>query len=293
MIATVRKLLSLVKFSHSIFALPFALMGAWLAGRGLPEGRVLLLVVVACVAARTAAMGFNRLIDRDVDAANPRTSGRELVTGALRPGSVSLLIQVSAAVFVIAAFELGPLCGWLSFPVLLVLLGYSYAKRVTPLAHLVLGLALGLAPLGAWLAVRGSLAGDVLPPLVLAASVLLWVAGFDLIYACQDADYDREAGLHSIPARFGEASALRMSKWMHLATVGLWVVLGMRAELGWIYWMALAGAALLLAWEHRLVRPNDLTQVDMAFFTINGWVGVALFVGVALDLWLVSGQGVA
>ena len=196
----------LVKFSHSVFALPFALQSAWLASRGVPEPRVLLLVVVCTVAARTAAMGFNRLVDAELDGQNPRTAGRELPRGVLQRGPVALLVLVASAVFVAGAFLLGPLCGWLSPLVLACLLGYSFTKRFTWLAHGVLGLCLGLAPLGAWLAVRGSLEGDLGPPVLLALAVLTWVAGFDLIYACQDADFDARRGLHSVPARFGVAA---------------------------------------------------------------------------------------
>jgi 4-hydroxybenzoate polyprenyltransferase len=198
-----RAWLRLVAFEHSVFALPFALQGAWLAARGVPALRTLVLVVVCAVAARTAAMAFNRLVDARIDAANPRTAGRELPAGHLSPAGVGALVAASSAVFVAAAFALNPLCGRLSFAVLAVLLGYSLTKRVTSLAHLVLGASLGLAPLGAWLAVQGDLQGDLAVPLLLAAAVLFWVAGFDLIYSTQDEAFDRRAGLHSNPARHG------------------------------------------------------------------------------------------
>lgn len=276
--------LRLVAFRHSIFALPFALQGAWLAAGGVPAARTLALVVVCAVAARTAAMGFNRLVDARIDARNPRTAQRELVTGAVSPARAAVLVSLSSAVFVAGAYALNPLCGTLAWPVLAVLLGYSLTKRFTWLAHGVLGLSLGLAPLGAWLAVRGELEGDFFVPIVLAAAVLCWVAGFDLIYACQDAEFDARAGLHSIPARFGRAAALRVSRVLHVATVALLATLAWRAELGPIYGFAVLVAALLLAWEQRLVSPDDLSRVDMAFFTLNGWVGVGLFLGLALDL---------
>ena len=279
---------SLVKFSHSIFALPFALQGAWLAGRGVPGARTLAFIVVCAVAARTAAMSYNRLVDRELDAHNPRTSGRELPAGAVGASGVRWLVAGSCALFVGAAFQLGSLAGWLSLPVLAVLLGYSWIKRFSYLAHLVLGLALGLAPLGAWVAVRGDLAGDLWPVLALAFAVLCWVSGFDLIYACQDAEHDRQRGLHSIPARFGVAGALRLSSGLHGLTVAALVFVAWRSELSWIFGIAILASALLLAWEHHLVRPDDLSRVDMAFFTLNGWVGVALFVGMALDLGLLS-----
>ena len=275
---------SLVKFSHSVFALPFALTSAWLAADGMPEPRVFLLIVLCAVSARTAAMGFNRLVDRDVDRLNPRTAGRELPSGVLRPQAVGVLVAISSVLFVALAFVLNPLCGWLSFPVLFVLLFYSSVKRFHWSAHLVLGLALGLAPLGAWLAVRGDFRGDLLVPISLALAVLTWVAGFDLIYACQDVDFDRQSRLHSIPERFGVARALVASIGMHVATVALLAFVGVRAELGLVFWIAFLAAAVLLAWQHTLVSADDLSRVDMAFFTLNGWVAVGLFVGTAVDL---------
>jgi len=280
--------LRLVRFSHSIFALPFALASAWVAQGGVPEARTGALVVVCAVAARTAAMGFNRLVDRRIDAQNPRTVGRELPSGKLTPWQVGALVLMSSAVFVIAAFALNPLAGQLSMPVLAVLLGYSLAKRFTWAVHLWLGLSLALAPLGAWVAVRGHLDGDLLPPLALAGAVLTWVAGFDLIYACQDAGFDRERGLHSIPARFGVARALRASAILHGITVPLLIAFGLSAGLGVAFTAALLVTTSLLVWQHRLVRPDDLSRVDVAFFTLNGWIGVLLFVGVAIDLALGS-----
>ncbi|MEW6072686.1 MAG: UbiA-like polyprenyltransferase [Planctomycetota bacterium] len=287
MSGSLRPWLSLVKFGHSVFALPFALTSAWLATGGAPAGPTLFWIIVCCVAARTAAMGFNRLVDREFDAANPRTAGRELPRGVLRPERVGGLVAVSAVLFVLGAFALNPLCGLLSFPVLGVLLGYSFVKRFHWLSHAVLGLALGHAPLGAWLAVRGDLAGDLSVPLLLAAAVLFWVAGFDLIYSCQDRDFDVEHHLHSIPARFGVAAALWLSAAFHLATLGLLVFLAWRAGLGPVFAAALALAAVLLAGQHAIVRPSDLSRVNVAFFTWNGWVGIALFAGAAADLALV------
>ena len=278
-----RKYLSLVKFSHSIFALPFALQGAWLAAGGVPRAWDLTWIVVAAVAARTAAMSFNRLVDRHLDAANPRTEVRELPSGVMTVGQVRGLVLASVAVFVGAAFALNTLAGWLSFPVLVVLCGYSYVKRFSFLAHVVLGFALALAPLGAWIAIRGQVDQHMLPVLVLAGAVWTWVAGFDLIYACQDAEHDRAAGLHSIPARFGVARALGLARLLHVVTVALLAAFTLSADLGWIYWVSVAGAAALLAWEHSLVAPDDLSRVDVAFFTLNGWIGLALFGGLVLD----------
>ncbi|HUR27752.1 MAG TPA: UbiA-like polyprenyltransferase [Planctomycetota bacterium] len=275
---------SLVRFSHSIFALPFALQGAWLAARGTPSLASLGWIVLACVAARTAAMGFNRLVDRDVDARNPRTKARELPAGKLTRASVIALVAVSSALFVVAAGLLNPLCGKLAPAVLGVLFAYSWTKRFTWACHAVLGLSLALAPLGAWLAVRGRVEADVTIPLLLACAVLTWVAGFDLIYACQDAAFDREARLHSIPARFGVARALVIARAAHAATVAFLVLTWWRAGLGWIDATAIVFAALLLVLEHRVVRADDLSRVDLAFFTLNGWIGVGLFAGLALDL---------
>lgn len=284
-----RDWLSLVRFSHSVFALPFALQGAWLAAGGVPEPRVLALVVLCAVLARTAAMGFNRLVDREIDAANPRTRGRELPAGRLSPRAVLALVLVSSAGFVAAAAALNALAGALAPAVLVVLGGYSYVKRFSAAAHLVLGAALAIAPVGAWIAVRGTLGADAAPVLWLAGGVLTWVAGFDLIYACQDAEFDRAAGLHSVPARFGVARALALSAALHVATVACLALVGLSARLHAAYWVALFVAAALLVWEHSLVTPRDLSRVDAAFFTANGWVGVGLFVGLALDGGLAAG----
>lgn len=280
---SMRDWLSLVRFSHSIFALPFALQGAWLAAGGVPPWSTIALVVVCAVAARTAAMGFNRLVDRDIDAANPRTKTREIPAGKLSIGAVRALVVVSSVVFVAASFALNPLAGILSGPVLAILLAYSYVKRFSALAHVVLGIALALAPLGAWIAVRGNFEGDLRPVLWLALCVVTWVAGFDLIYACQDTSFDREAGLHSIPAKMGIPFALRLSVVLHVVTVASLLVVALTAHVSYIYGAAIAIATLLLAWEHSLVRSDDLSRVNLAFFTINGWIGVGLFVGLALD----------
>ncbi|MBM3976545.1 MAG: 4-hydroxybenzoate octaprenyltransferase [Planctomycetes bacterium] len=279
----------LVRFSHSVFALPFALISALLAARGLPPWSTLGWILLCCVAARTAAMGFNRLVDRGIDARNPRTAARELPAGRLAPAAVAALVVLCSALFIAAAWRLGPLCGWLAPLVLAVLLGYSYAKRFTALAHLWLGLALGLAPLGAWLAVRGSLEGGLAAPLLLSAAVIAWVAGFDVLYACQDCEFDRRAGLHSIPARLGIARALRVSELLHVLAFALLAAFAVRGGLSYGTAFALALAGALLYWQHRLVRPDDLSRLDLAFFTLNGWVGFVLLLGVSTDLWLRGG----
>ena len=278
--------LSLIKFSHSVFALPFALISLLVATQGRPPLRLLGLVVGAAVAARTAAMGFNRLVDRHLDARNPRTAGRELPAGRISAAAVAGCTLLAALLFFLCAGLINALCLWLSPAVLLVLLGYSYAKRFTALAHFWLGVALALAPLGAWLAATATLAGDLRVPLLLGLAVLTWVAGFDLIYACQDDEFDRRAGLHSIPARFGRAVALRLSSALHLGTVVTLVLLGGVAELSWPYWVGVTLVAGLLLFEHRIVSPTDLSRVDAAFFTLNGCVSLVLCAAVALHYWV-------
>jgi 4-hydroxybenzoate polyprenyltransferase len=284
--------LRLVAFRHSIFALPFALQGAWLAARGAPRPRELVLIVVCAVAARTAAMAYNRLVDAAFDAANPRTRRRELPSGVLSRHQVRGVVVVASLVFLLAARALNHLCGWLAIPVLALLFFYSFTKRFTWLAHAFLGLSLALAPLGAWLAVRGAFDGDIDQPLWLAGAVLCWVAGFDLIYSCQDSEFDRAARLHSVPARFGRAVALAAARACHAATIALLFGLWQAAGLSWVYMGALILAAGLLFWEHAIVSPNDLARIDMAFFTLNGWLGIGLFAGLAIDLALgASGMG--
>ena len=275
--------LSLVRFSHSIFALPFALQGAWLAADGVPPVRTLCLVIACAVCARTAAMGFNRLVDAKIDSANPRTRSREIPAGKLAPFAVGVLVLCASLLFVIGAFALNRLSGMLALPVLGLLLAYSYFKRFHWSAHLVLGLSLALAPLGAWIAVRGEFDRPLAPVLWLATAVLTWVAGFDLIYACQDCEFDRKSGLHSVPARFGVANALRFARVLHVATVMALSMVALSVPTSWVYGLSIVLAAALLAWEHGLVAPDDLSRVNQAFFTINGWVGVGLFAGLVLD----------
>jgi 4-hydroxybenzoate polyprenyltransferase len=265
----------MVKLSHSVFALPFALSGAVLAGagHGVSAWQVAW-IVVAMVAARNAAMGFNRLADHELDARNPRTAGRELPTGRLSRGAVWAFTLALAALFVAASFALDPLCGLLSPLALALVFGYSYAKRVTWASHLVLGLALAIAPVGAWLAVRGGFGPGIEVACLLGAGVLLWVAGFDVLYALQDLEVDRREGLRSIPARFGAAGALRIARGLHLGALAALIGVGVAAGLHPVYWAGLAMVAALLGGEHRLVRPHDLSRLDAAFFTMNGVVGV-------------------
>jgi len=274
----------MVKLSHSVFALPFAMASATLAA---PEGGLapmtLAWIVVAMVGARSAAMGFNRLADHAIDARNPRTAARELPAGAMSRGEVWLFVIVSAAALVLAAWRLNPLCLALSPVALFVIFGYSYTKRFTALSHAVLGLALAIAPVGAWIAVRGRFD---LPPVLLGLAVLAWVAGFDIIYACQDVDFDRGAGLNSIPARLGVGGALRVSRALHVAAVLLLASLPAVTALHVVYLAGVVLVAVMLAYEHSLVREGDLSRVDAAFFTVNGWIGVLYLAFVLLARWL-------
>ncbi|HET6880586.1 MAG TPA: UbiA-like polyprenyltransferase [Pirellulales bacterium] len=282
-----RLMLEMIRFSHTVFALPFALLAAAMAWR---QGGIawrwqdLAGVLLCMVFARSTAMAFNRLADRRLDAENPRTKGRHLPAGLLSLGAVTAFAVLCAAGFMASTLLFWP-NRWplyLALPVLLFLCGYSFAKRFTALAHFWLGAALGLAPIAAWLAVRGDIAW---PPLVLAAAVTFWVAGFDVIYACQDVEYDMQAGLHSMPALVGVAKALRLAAICHLLTVlALLALPYVFPQLGWIYLAGIAAVAVLLAYEHRLVRPDDLTRVNLAFFNVNAVVSIGLFVVGLTDL---------
>ncbi len=263
----------MIRFSHSVFALPFALTAAALAGRDGISLRQVFWIVVAMVGARSAAMGMNRLADQPFDARNPRTAERELPRGVLSRTEVWVFVLLSAAVLVLAAAMLNPLCLALSPVALSIVFGYSYTKRFTSLSHLALGLALAVAPVGAWLAIRGTFA---LPPLVLGLAVLLWVAGFDAIYACQDVEVDRRDGLYSLPARLGIARALQWSWAFHVLAVGLLLLLYWLVPLHPLYLAGVAAVAGLLAFEHSLVRPDDLSRVMQAF-NLNGWVSFGYF----------------
>ena len=267
----------MVKFSHSVFALPFALSGAALgaAEAGGVSWQRVAWILVAMVAARNAAMGFNRLADQRFDALNPRTASRELPRGALTRRAVWGATAGLAALFVLAGFMLGPLCGWLSPVALAIVFGYSYTKRFTWSSHLVLGLALALAPVGGWLAVRGSFSWVAW---LLGAAVLQWVAGFDVIYACQDLDFDRRQGLFSVPARFGLARALWLARALHAGALAALAAVGWLAGLHPVYWVGWASIGALLGWEHRLVRADDLSRVGVAFFNMNGVISVLYLV---------------
>lgn len=264
-----------IKLSHAVFALPFALAAAALAAveHGITVWQVVW-ILVAMVSARSAAMGFNRIVDRDIDAENPRTAAREIPAGELGLGAAWGWTVGSAVVFLGASWMLGPLCLLLAPVALAVVWGYSLAKRVTFLCHLILGVALGLAPIGAWLAIAGSLA---VLPVLLAMIVGTWVAGFDILYSCQDADFDTEHGLHSIPSRLGLSRALWVSAALHVATVAGLAALPFVAGLSWVYWLGFAAMAGTLAYEHSIVSADDLSRVDKAFFDLNGYVSLAFF----------------
>lgn len=265
----------MVKFSHTVFALPFALAATAIAarGHGITAAQVLA-ILVAMAAARTAAMGWNRIVDRRLDARNPRTAGRELPTGKVSLLAAALLTAASAAVFVAAAASLGRLCLSLSPVVLVLVLGYSFTKRFTWLCHLFLGLAIGVAPAGAWIAVRGEVG---MPAIWLVAAVATWIGGFDILYALADLDFDRQAGIHSVPARFGVRAALALSAALHLGTVLALLAAGQAAGLGAIYYLGVAAVLAIFVYEHSILRPSDLSRLDVAFFNLNGYVSLVYF----------------
>jgi 4-hydroxybenzoate polyprenyltransferase len=280
-LANTRTTLEMIKWEHSIFALPFALSAAVLAAGGLPTGRQLFWIVVAMVGARSAAMAFNRLADAQLDATNPRTAMRAIPAGHLSRRFVGLFVCVSAAVFIVAASQLNRLALLLSPVALAVLLGYSYTKRFTRWSHVVLGFALGMAPAAAWIAVRGSLDPRIL---LLTAAVTLWVGGFDVLYSCQDYEHDCREGLHSIPRYMGISNALLLARIFHAAAVVLFLELVHAFSLGMIATVGVIVIAVLLVLEHRMVSHDDLSKLNAAFFTTNGFVAVLFFVFIAADV---------
>jgi 4-hydroxybenzoate polyprenyltransferase len=271
----------MIKFEHTLFALPFAFIGALLARKGIPTAWQAAWIIAAMVGGRSAAMTFNRIVDFQYDKLNPRTSGRALPRGTLSMQFAVAFTIAMSALFVFSAWQLNWLCFYLSFPTLAILLLYSYTKRFTSLSHLVLGFAVGCAPLAAWLAIRGEFAW---PPILLSAAVMFWVAGFDLIYALQDVDFDRKTKLFSLPSKFGIASALRVSMLFHALTVLLLTGTATLANLGWIAYVGIAIVAGILYWEHRLVTPHDLSRVNVAFFNLNGYISILLLLTFAGDI---------
>ena len=282
--ARVRAFLKLVAIEHSVFALPFAYLAALTAMREHGFRALdLVLITVAMVGARTFAMAANRLIDRHIDARNPRTAQRELVTGAVSVQTAWIGAVVALAVFLVAAALLNPLCLVLAPLAVVPLVVYPYGKRFTDWPHAILGLAQMVGPVGAWLAVTGTFTGSG-PAFVLGAAVGLWIGGFDLIYACQDAEVDRTIGVRSVPARYGIPFALALSTVVHVVTFGLFVWFGALVDLEWLWWVGLVLTAVAFAYEHSIVKAADLSRVNRAFFTANGFVGIALFVFALADL---------
>jgi 4-hydroxybenzoate polyprenyltransferase len=270
-----RTTLDMIKFEHTLFALPFAFLGAVLAANGLPTWRQALWITLAMVGARSAAMTFNRIIDKDIDAANPRTAGRELPSGRLSVKFAWMFLIASVALFLLAAYSLNWLTFALSPVALLSVLGYSYAKRFTAFAHLILGWSLAISPTAAWIAVRGTLDSEV--PLLLSLIVLMWTSGFDVLYACQDFEYDRKAGLRSIPARFGIKNSLWIARLFHFQAFIVLLLLYLDTDLGWLALGGVLAVGALLIYQHTLVKPNDLSRINAAFFTTNAFVSVILF----------------
>jgi 4-hydroxybenzoate polyprenyltransferase len=277
----IRITLEMIKWEHSVFALPFALCGAMLAAGGWPTAQQLGWIIVAMVAARSAAMAFNRLADAEIDAANPRTRTRAIPAGTLSRQFVGSFVVISCAVFLLAAAQLNRMTLYLSPIALAIVLLYSYTKRFTSWSHLVLGFALGIAPAAAWIAVRGSLDPRIL---ILTGAVTLWVAGFDILYSCQDYDHDRNAALYSVPKAFGVGRALWIARGLHLVMLFLLVWLVAAFGLGMLALIGVGVVGLLLLYEHRLVRADDLTRLDAAFFTMNGIISIVFFIFVAADL---------
>ncbi len=290
---TIQRFLELIRFSHTIFALPFALLAAVLAwSRPDTEFRIrdLIGILVCMVAARSAAMAFNRLVDRRIDAANPRTAGRHLPAGLLSVRSVVAFTVLSSALFVASTLIFLPrqLPLQLSLPVLLFLLGYSLSKRFTSLCHYWLSAALMLSPIAAWIAIRNEFA---LPPALIGGVLFFWVGGFDILYSCQDTAFDQGQGLRSIPARFGIPTALRIAAFSHLLTVGMLILLWNTLGLSYFFLSGILAIAVLLFWEHRLVRPDDLTRINIAFFNINAIISFGILLLGCLDVWLFAPPG--
>ena len=273
--------LEMIKFSHTIFALPFALTGALLAARGLPSWQQTLWIVLAMVGARTAAMGLNRLIDAEIDARNPRTAVRAIPAGLIGKGMTLAFIIASLALLLVAAARLNPLCLKLSPLAVFFLVLYSYCKRFTALAHVVLGICLAAAPIGAWIAIRGTVET---PALILGGIVLFWVAGFDILYALQDLEFDRKAGLHSIPVALGVAGSLWTARLFHLVMLLLLLLLYRVMPMGGFFLAGIAAVTAMLGYEHWLLKDGDLARLDAAFFNMNGYISVAVLVFTALDV---------
>ncbi len=284
MFSTINKYLSLIKFSHTVFALPFAIIGFLLAVKKVRffDTHLFLYVVLCMIFARSAAMAFNRFIDKKFDALNPRTKNREIPAGLINSSSALLFTIISAAAFITTTWFINPVCFYLSPVALLVVLGYSYTKRFTALCHLILGIGLSLAPIGAYLAVTGEFN---LLPLLFSFTVLTWVSGFDIIYALPDAEFDKTQQLHSIPARFGIKGALKLSELLHFITMTLLIVAGVMGNFSFLYWIGTVIFVLLLIYQHRLVKPTDLSKVNLAFGTTNGIASIVFACFTVSDMY--------
>ncbi len=278
-------LLEMIKFQHTIFALPFAYAGALLARRGMPGLAESLWILLAMGGARTVAMGINRIVDRGFDAENPRTRDRALVKGDVGMFEAWLMVIIAAAIYFLAAWNLTPLSFRLSPFFLAVICFYSYTKRFTPFCHLFLGFAIGLAPVAGWIAIANSIG---LVPILLGTGVMFWIAGFDVLYACMDAEFDRKRGLHSIPAWLGKEKAFKVSEIFHVIAFGAFTATGIAAHLNWIYFVGIAATFVLLVMQRKVITPTDLSKMNIAFFRLNATISVVLFFATALSLWSVS-----
>lgn len=281
MFTKIATLLEMIKFKHTVFALPFALMGAFLAGHGIPDAATFVWIILAMVGARTSAMGFNRIVDRRFDERNPRTAERAIPAGAVKLWEAWAMVILAAVLFFFACYNLNRLTLLISPFALGLTFFYSLTKRFTWLCHLVLGAALAFSPLGGWVAVNGSLSGY---PYVLSLGVLLWVAGFDAVYACLDADFDRKAGLFSLPARFGRGGAFKLAVLLHIVAFALFGMTGYQMNLHIIYYMGLVITAGALFYQHLIVNPKDLSRINMSFFAMNGLISLTLFGATCIDL---------
>lgn len=273
--------LRMIKFSHSIFALPFAFTGAILAASGIPSPYQIFWITVSMVSARSFAMGLNRIIDRNIDAINPRTSKREIPSGKIKLTEAWIFVLIFLILFIFSAYKLNPLCFKLSPIAIFFLFIYSYTKRFTWLSHIILGITISAAPLGAWIAVRGSLDMEIIP---LSLSVVFWLSGFDILYALQDIEFDKSYGLYSIPSRFGIKRSLIISRFFHFITWSLLILTGIIFHLSFLYWIGILIISLLLFYEHRLIKPNDLSKLNMAFFNMNGYISLTVFIFTLLSL---------
>lgn len=278
--------LEMIKFSHTLFALPFAFTGALLAARGLPSAAQALWILLAMVGARTAAMGLNRLIDAEIDAKNPRTASRAIPAGHLSKGNVATFIILSVLLLLYAAYRLNPLCLKLAPVALFFLVLYSYCKRFTAFAHVVLGICLAGAPIGAWIAIRGEVS---LPPVILGAAVLFWVAGFDILYALQDLEFDKSAGLHSIPVSLGVTGSLWLARFFSVVMILLLLWLRTAMGLGMPFLCGIGAVSLLLFYEHLLLKDGDLGKLDLAFFTLNGYVSIIILIATFVEIFIPGG----